>query len=94
MKQIQIPKKLIPEGFQESNYSGVFLVFITGKSVKHVEKKTEQIKKLNEQWWSEICSGSRRDQISFPVVFEGVVRYIPKVHPFNNKWFSRRGHLK
>ena len=74
------------QGFPENNGLGACFLII--------RRHTEQIKQLNEKWWSEICSGSRRDQISFPVVFEGVVRYIPKVHPFNNKWFSRRGHLK
>ena len=59
-----------------------------------IRRNTEQIKKLNEEWWAEICSGSRRDQISFPVVFAGVVKYLPKVDPFNNKYFTRKGHLK
>lgn len=59
-----------------------------------IRRHTEQIKRLNEQWWSEICSGSKRDQISFPYVFKDVVKYIPKVHPFDNKYFKRVGHNK
>lgn len=59
-----------------------------------IRRHTEQIKRLNEEWWAAICSGSRRDQISFPVVFAGVVKYLPKVHPFENEFFTRQGHLK
>ena len=31
---------------------------------------------LNTAWWAEVCSGSKRDQLSFPVVF------IDKIHYF------------
>lgn len=32
-------------------------------------RHTKEVERLNEKWWAEICRGSTRDQISFPVVF-------------------------
>ena len=58
-----------------------------------IRKHTERIKRLNEQWWAEICHGSRRDQISFPFVFGDVVKYLPWVQN-NNEYFHRGGHLR
>ena len=43
-------------------------------------RRTEACKQFNEAWWAEICRGSRRDQLSFPVAVAktGVkVHYIP-----------------
>ena len=40
-----------------------------------VRKHTDKIKKLNEQWWSELCRGSRRDQLSCPYVFRDNIKY-------------------
>lgn len=36
-----------------------------------VRKNTPKVNELFEKWWSEICRYSNRDQISFPVVFQG-----------------------
>lgn len=59
-----------------------------------IRKNTPEINRLNEKWWAEICRGSRRDQISFPYVFGDVVKYIDYQDPFDNKYFTRKGHLK
>ena len=48
MDEINIPKKLVPKAYKDAKYGGVFLLFITGKSEKHVLKKVEQAKKLAE----------------------------------------------
>ena len=58
-----------------------------------IRRNTKEIKRLNEKWWAEICRGSVRDQISFPYVFRDNVKYLPKRNPFDNKFFSRIGHL-
>jgi len=58
-----------------------------------IRRHTEKIKRLNEQWWAEICRGSVRDQISFPYVFSGVVKYLPKLKKFyDNEYYERRKH--
>jgi len=59
-----------------------------------VRKHTPTINRLNEQWWSHICRYSIRDQISFPVIFEEELKYLPKVHIRKNKYWSRPKHLK
>jgi hypothetical protein len=41
-----------------------------------IRRHTDTIKRLNEQWWSEICSGSFRDQVSFPYVFRDHIQWI------------------
>jgi len=58
-----------------------------------IRRQTEEIKRLNEKWWSEICRGSMRDQISFPYVFTGKVKTIDiDGDPFNNRWFKKEPH--
>ena len=57
-----------------------------------IRRHTEKIKRLNEQWWAEICRGSVRDQISFPYVFRDNVRYIEIDNMLDNKYFKRYGH--
>lgn len=57
-----------------------------------IRKHTERIKRLNEQWWAEICRGSVRDQISFPYVFKDIVKTLEPVDLLNNKYFKRYGH--
>ena len=41
-----------------------------------VSRRTKEVNRLFDQWWSEICCGSRRDQISFPYVFNGKYKAI------------------
>jgi len=54
-----------------------------------VRRHTDEIARLNEKWWAEICRGSSRDQISFGYVFEDKVNRIegnPRMHEdFNYK---------
>lgn len=40
-----------------------------------VRHHTEEIKRLNEKWWAEVCSKSRRDQMSFDYVFSGHIHH-------------------
>ncbi|MBT6051431.1 MAG: DUF616 domain-containing protein [Candidatus Scalindua sp.] len=54
-------------------------------------KNTAEVIRSNEQWWAEICAGSVRDQISFPKCYRDA-KYLPRVNPFNNKYFTRHGH--
>jgi len=35
-----------------------------------LRRHTAKIKRLNEMWWSEYCTGAKRDQISFPYCIE------------------------
>ena len=46
--EIEVPKNLTTKEFRKAEYRGVFLVFLTGRSQKHIEKKIKQIKKLVE----------------------------------------------
>lgn len=49
-----------------------------------IRRHTEEIKRLNEKWWAEICRYSVRDQLSFPYVFKKV-NYINgnvREHPY------------
>lgn len=57
-----------------------------------MRKNTEKVRRENERWWAEICVGSQRDQISFPTCFPDA-KYLDKVHPFDNRYFKRHGHL-
>lgn len=60
-----------------------------------LRRHTDQIKRLNEMWWSEICKGSRRDQLSFDYVARacGVrVRHFMGCLPKKNCLFERHMH--
>lgn len=59
-----------------------------------VRKHTPRINRLNERWWAHICRYSIRDQISFPVVFDRHIKYLPKVHIRKNKYWERPKHKK
>ena len=62
-----------------------------------IRKHTANINRLNEKWWAEICTGSVRDQISFPYVFRDAVYYLPKQKRNfdSNKYFTcGKTHLK
>lgn len=80
-EQIQ---RYIKEGFKEKQ--GLWFCGVI------IRRHTGAIKRLNEQWWAEICRGSVRDQISFPYVFKDVVQTIDVPDFRNNKYFVRRGH--
>jgi hypothetical protein len=53
-----------------------------------VRRNTEEINKLNSLWWSEICSGSVRDQISFPFVYQDFVQYVNHPNSYDNEFFK------
>jgi hypothetical protein len=57
-----------------------------------IRKHTHRIKRLNEQWWAEICRGSKRDQLSFNYVFGQDISYIDWPGSYNNDWFKRPNH--
>lgn len=60
-----------------------------------IRKNTQRVRMANENWWCLITTGSVRDQISFPTAFAGCdVKYFPKVDPFDNEYFTRKGHAK
>ena len=57
-----------------------------------IRKNSKAVRAMNEKWWSHITTKSVRDQLSFPHCFPGA-RYLPRVHPFENEYFTRKGHL-
>lgn len=58
-----------------------------------VRKHTDRIKRLNEQWWAEICRGSVRDQLNFNYVFpESCINYIDWPSSYNNQYYYRNDH--
>lgn len=59
-----------------------------------VRRHTEEIIQRNERWWSEICRFSVRDQLSFPIVFDGAVRYFDSIPLTGGRFFSRAKHQK
>lgn len=58
-----------------------------------IRRDTKHIRDLCDNWWSEICTGSWRDQISFPFIFQNVnVRYLdPKI---KDAIFFKKKHIK
>lgn len=59
-----------------------------------IRRHTADIFRRNERWWAEICRYSSRDQVSFPVVFDGAVKYFDTVPLTSNKFFTRAPHQK
>ena len=57
-----------------------------------VRRNTEEINKLNALWWSEICAGSVRDQISFPFIYRDRVQYIDHPDSYDNEYFKVLPH--
>jgi len=57
-----------------------------------VRKNTSYVNRLNEIWWEHITKYSKRDQISFPIIFNGHFKYLPKVSMKRNKYFERFKH--
>jgi hypothetical protein len=53
-----------------------------------VRKNTKNMNNLNATWWSEICRGSMRDQISFPFVYRNSVQYIDHPNSYDNEFFK------
>jgi hypothetical protein len=63
-----------------------------------IRKHTKKVEELNNAWWAEISSGSKRDQLSFNYVFDGHISYIDwpedQNKDFNNDYWSRGKHKK
>lgn len=57
-----------------------------------IRSHTKRINELNEKWWAEYCRFSRRDQMSFPVVFplEEVCQI--EGSAWRHKYFKMRNH--
>lgn len=70
-------------GFEKRDLGMCFLI---------VRRHTDDIAIRNALWWSEICRYSVRDQISFPVMFDGAVKYLPAEPIAGGKYFSRTAH--
>jgi hypothetical protein len=45
---------------------------------------------LNTIWWEQYCTGSVRDQISFPYAYWSHIKFFPPVEGNDNEWFERR----
>lgn len=61
-----------------------------------LRRNTKKIRQFNELWWSEIQTGSIRDQISFPYVARKIgikINYFPGAVG-DGTWFIRRKHLQ
>lgn len=61
-----------------------------------IRKHSSEMRHLCHSWWSEICRGSARDQISFPFVFDkSKIQVLPRQSNFvHNEFFDRWGHIK
>lgn len=59
-----------------------------------LRRNTPQIKKLNEMWWAEYCTGCKRDQISLPYCIEkcGITINAIKSHAYIHPWFEMDNH--
>lgn len=57
-----------------------------------VRRHTEDMARRNEQWWADICRYSVRDQISFPPIFDGAVKYFPTEPISGGRYFTRVAH--
>lgn len=85
----RIDRQLV--GYSNAGYpmnNGLAATFIV------VRKNTPHVNRLNEMWWEHITRYSIRDQLSFPPVFDGNFKYLPKVPMRKNKYFKRLRHGK
>lgn len=57
-----------------------------------VRRNNDVIEQCNNKWWAEITSGSVRDQLSFPVVFDKHIKYIEHPDSYNNEFFTVYPH--
>ena len=58
-----------------------------------IRRNTKEIRHLCNNWWSEICAGSWRDQISFPVVFQNAnIKFLDS--NLKQDIFEQKKHLK
>jgi hypothetical protein len=59
-----------------------------------LRRHTNKIKQLNEMWWAEYCTGSKRDQISLPYCIEklGITINAIKSHAYIHPYFEMENH--
>jgi len=57
-----------------------------------VRRHTKRIEELNEKWWAHYCRYSKRDQISFPMVFPMEEVNVIDGSVWNHKWFKYKQH--
>ena len=76
-------QKYVEQEFRKKDLGMCFLI---------VRRHVPEIARRNERWWSDICRFSVRDQLSFPVAFDGAVKYFDTVPMSQNKYFTRHAH--
>lgn len=59
-----------------------------------IRRNTPEVRQLCEQWWAHICRYSYRDQLSFPIVFKDMARYLPNTNHDDNQYFKRKTHAQ
>lgn len=75
-------KRYKSEGFKGDKLSACYLI---------IRKHTDNVKRKNEKWMSEILIGSKRDQCSFDYCFPEVFQ-LPRLDGFDNEYFTRQSH--
>ena len=75
--------------YRSQGYESIEGMAMTGLIIR---KHTKKIEDLNNSWWSEICSGSSRDQLSFNYVFDGHISYIDWPGSYDNEYFYTVKH--
>jgi len=60
-----------------------------------VRRNADDVNRLNEAWWAEICAGSSRDQLSFPYTLGTIATYknLPNNNFDNNRMWKRLPHF-
>jgi len=78
-------RRYLSQGYKRKQGLGVCGIII--------RRHTDEVKKLNEQWWVEICKGSKRDQLSFPYVYKDKVKYLNLITKLDdNDYFVIKEH--
>lgn len=69
---------------------------ILGATFLLIRKNEAIVNDLNEKWWAEICTGSSRDQLSFPYTLGNIATYkkLPDGNMLQNSLFTRVPHKK
>jgi hypothetical protein len=75
--------------YRSQGYESIEGMAMTGLIIR---KHTKKIEDLNNAWWSEICAGSGRDQLSFNYVFDGHISYIDWPGSYDNEYFYTIKH--
>ena len=61
-----------------------------------IRKNCQEVNILNEEWWSELCCGSSRDQLSFPYTLGKIatIKEVPNKSWNNNSFWIKTNHAK